>query len=144
MRRRLDSLKGDEAKRLNAGEIAKVEQVLAKKLNMDLLDILEEANTLPELDHPAVAKYLKTYMDEQYIYHVMEYIEGEVLYDKLSTFLEPFTEQMAAKEMRKLFSAVSYLSSKGIVHGDINPSNVLLTKAGELKIVDFGLSKKYH
>ena len=121
-----------------------MEQDLAKHLNMDLLDILEEANTLPELDNPGLAKCHETYMDQRYIYHVMEYIEGEVLYDKLSTFPEVFTENMAAREMRKLFSAVEYLSRKGIVHGDINPSNVIVTKTNELKIVDFGLSKKHH
>jgi serine/threonine protein kinase len=47
--------------------------------------------------------------------------------------------------MSKLFSAISYIHLEGIAHRDLKPQNLLLVKDGsfDIKIIDFGLSKKY-
>ena len=42
--------------------------------------------------------------------------------------------------MKKLFSALNHMHSQGVVHRDIKPENIMLTKEGELKLIDFGLS----
>jgi calcium-dependent protein kinase len=44
--------------------------------------------------------------------------------------------------MKKLFSALNHMHSQGIVHRDIKPENIMVTKDDELKLIDFGLSKR--
>ena len=44
--------------------------------------------------------------------------------------------------MKKLFSALNHMHSQGIVHRDIKPENIMVTKEDELKLIDFGLSKR--
>mmetsp|Transcript_1951 Transcript_1951/g.3384 ORF Transcript_1951/g.3384 Transcript_1951/m.3384 type:complete len:197 (+) Transcript_1951:426-1016(+) len=44
--------------------------------------------------------------------------------------------------MKKLFSALNHMHAQGVVHRDIKPENIMLAKNGELKLIDFGLSKR--
>jgi len=44
--------------------------------------------------------------------------------------------------MKKLFSSLAHMHSQGIVHRDIKPENIMLTSRDELKLIDFGLSKR--
>ena len=67
----------------------KAHQVAIKVLNknklQDHLDaIQEEVGILTKLDHPNIVKYYETYIDEKYIYLVMEYIGGGELFDKIA------------------------------------------------------------
>jgi len=52
-----------------------------------------------------------------------------------------FSEDMAMDYMKKLIGACHHMHSQGIVHRDIKPENIMLSISGELKIIDFGLSK---
>lgn len=57
-----------------------------------------------------------------------------------------FKEKEAAHILHKLFSAVNHMHSKGIVHRDLKPENIMFTsnqEDSEIKIIDFGLSRKY-
>jgi len=114
-----------------------------KKLEEHLDSIREEIAILNKLDHPNVVKYYETYIDKKFIYLVMEYIDGGELFEKIAKQEnQVFSEDMAARYMKKLFSALNHMHAQGIVHRDIKPENILLTKHDELKLVDFGLSKR--
>jgi calcium-dependent protein kinase len=54
------------------------------KLKDHLEAIKEEVSILTKLDHPNIVKYYETYIDEKYIYLVMEYINGGELFEKIS------------------------------------------------------------
>lgn len=46
--------------------------------------------------------------------------------------------------MQTLFNVIAYLHLKGVIHRDLKPENLLLSETdGEIKLIDFGLSKKY-
>jgi serine/threonine protein kinase len=55
------------------------------KLKEHIDAIQEEVSILTKLDHPNIVKYYETYIDEKYIYLVMEYIGGGELFDKIAT-----------------------------------------------------------
>lgn len=60
--------------------------MLNKSKLKDHLDAIEEeVGILTKLDHPNIVKYFETYVDEKYIYLVMEYIGGGELFDKIAT-----------------------------------------------------------
>jgi len=54
------------------------------KLKDHLDAIFEEVGILTKLDHPNIVKYYETYVDEKYIYLVMEYIDGGELFEKIA------------------------------------------------------------
>jgi len=65
---------------------------------------------LVKLDHPNVVKYYETYIDEKFIYLVMEYIDGGELFEKIAQQKnQVFSEDMAALYMKKLFSALNHM-----------------------------------
>lgn len=69
---------------------------------------------------------------------VMEYIEGTTLSEWLAT--SP-TKSQRRRVFGELLSAVGYLHHKGIIHNDLKPDNILISRAdNSLKIIDFGLS----
>lgn len=73
----------------------------------------------------------------------MEYIDGGELFDFISKQKnQVFSEKTAYEFMFKLFSAVSHMHAQGIVHRDIKAENIMLNKQQELKLIDFGLSKR--
>ena len=69
---------------------------------------------------------------------VMEYIEGRTLTEYLS---ENPTKQSRHRIVGELLSALSYLHKQGVIHNDIKPENILITRTDDsLKLIDFGLA----
>jgi serine/threonine protein kinase len=98
---------------------------------------------LTKLDHPNIVKYYETYIDEKYIYLVMEYIGGGELFDKIAASKnQVFSEEIAAGYCKKLFGALCHMHAQGVVHRDVKPENIMLSENDELKLIDFGLSKR--
>ena len=104
-------------------------------------DFIEEAKLHSELSHPNILKFHSFIRDENVCYIVMEYVEGKSVYDLIRS-TKGIEEVRAIKIFKQIVSAISYLHSKGIIHRDINPRNILLTENDVVKISDFGISKK--
>jgi hypothetical protein len=92
------------------------------------------------LDHPSIAETVEMGRDGGSIYIVMELLEGGTLVDHIVKVrrLEPAA---AAEMMSDILSGLSHAHSRGVIHRDIKPGNILLTSAGKAKIIDFGLAK---
>jgi serine/threonine protein kinase len=74
---------------------------------------------------------------------VMDYVEGEELFHCVSKHKDnKVDEHTAARYIAQLFSAISYLHHRGVVHRDIKLENIMLTHQGEIKLIDFGFSKR--
>ena len=89
-------------------------------------------------------KYHEIYEDKRAIFIVMEYTDGEELFDVISKRVElsgNFSEYETAVIMKKLLQTVEFLHENHIMHKDIKPKKILVTSNGEIKLIDFGLSK---
>lgn len=102
-----------------------------------------EARTLAKLDHanlPKVSDYF-SYAGNEYL--VMDYIEGKDLENALQKFAGPLPERAMLEWGIQVLNALEHLHKQNppIIHRDIKPANIILTRQGEVKLVDFGLVK---
>ncbi|NAZ87319.1 Stk1 family PASTA domain-containing Ser/Thr kinase, partial [Kineococcus indalonis] len=108
-----------------------------------------EAQAAAGLNHPSIVAVYDTGAD-QVVEHggarvdlpwiVMEYVEGRTLRDVLRTD-HPLAITEALSITEGVLGALEYSHSKGIVHRDIKPANVMITPAGEVKVMDFGIAR---
>jgi calcium-dependent protein kinase len=116
-------------------------KVIDKRTIQDDLKLIEEeVACLHQLDHPNIVKYYETYNDTNYIYLVMELVNGGTL-DNYMELNGLFDEHKAIGFMRNLFSAINHIHARNIVHRDIKPENIMINKGDEVRLIDFGMSK---
>ena len=72
---------------------------------------------------------------------VMEYVRGQTLRERLAHRNEVVPWSEAKPVLTNLVEAVNYAHISGVVHRDLKPDNIILTNAGSLKILDFGIAK---
>src|SRR5215472_18161012 len=97
-----------------------------------------EARTISSLSHPNVCHLYDVGQQDDTHYLVMEYLEGETLADRLRK--GPLPLDQALKVGIEICDGLEAAHRKGVVHRDLKPGNVMLTKAGA-KLMDFGLAK---
>lgn len=122
-----------------------VKSILRESMKKDVAMLESEINILKELDHPNIVRFYETYIDYKYIHIVMQLCTGGELFDRIVK-LEKFSEKDAADLMKKILSAVQHLHEHSICHRDLKPENFLFKnnkENAEIKIIDFGLSKKF-
>ena len=109
----------------------------------DKLQLLQrELMYLMTVDHPNIIKLYEVFEDSNYIYLVMELCSGGELFEKIIE-KQKFSEAEAAEIMFCIMHAICHLHSEGISHRDLKPENILYNQEGILKIIDFGLAKKF-
>ena len=99
-----------------------------------------ERQTLANLNHPNISRLLDGGItDDEIQFFVMEYIDGVPIDEYCDS------NKLNTKERLKLFlkvtSVVQYAHQNLVVHRDLKPNNILITKDGEPKILDFGIAK---
>jgi calcium/calmodulin-dependent protein kinase I len=101
-----------------------------------------EIKILSDIHHPHVVQMKAIFDTEETLFIVMELMLGGELYEEIVR-RKSFSEKDASYIMKQLFSALSYLHKKGIVHRDLKLENLLITEPNSLdiKLADFGLSK---
>ncbi|WP_019813610.1 Stk1 family PASTA domain-containing Ser/Thr kinase [Saccharomonospora saliphila] len=106
-----------------------------------------EAQNAAALNHPAiVAVYDTGEADTEYgplPYIVMEYVEGRTLRDIVKSE-GPMPEKRAMEVMADVCAALDFSHRHGIVHRDVKPANVMITRNGAVKVMDFGIARAVH
>lgn len=106
----------------------------------------KEADVMKALNHPNLVRlYEVIRSDSGKLLMVMEYCHAGPLVDtegRFSHCQSDMPEIIVHHFFKQMTSAISYLHSEGIVHGDIKPENMLLSGDGTVKIADFGQSLK--
>ncbi|MEW9556007.1 Stk1 family PASTA domain-containing Ser/Thr kinase [Nonomuraea sp. NPDC050783] len=103
-----------------------------------------EAQSAASLNHPAVVAVYDTGEDvtdgTPVPYIVMEYVDGRTLRDLLRQDRRLLPER-AIELVDGILRALDYSHRGGIVHRDIKPANVMITRAGDVKVMDFGIAR---
>jgi serine/threonine protein kinase/beta-lactam-binding protein with PASTA domain len=106
-----------------------------------------EAQNAAALNHPAIVAVYDTgetrteYGPLPYI--VMEYVDGRTLRDIVKTE-GPLPGQRAMEIMADVCAALDFSHRHGIIHRDVKPANVMITKTGAVKVMDFGIARAIH
>jgi serine/threonine-protein kinase len=98
-----------------------------------------EAQAAARLSGPYIAAVYDFGRSEGRPYIVMELVRGEALADRLARE-GPLPPQEAARIARQVAEALEEAHRAGIVHRDVKPGNVMLTAAGDVKVMDFGIA----
>lgn len=103
-----------------------------------------EAQSAASLNHPSIVAVYDTgedYVDGVSIpYIVMEYVDGSTLRELLHSGRKLLPERTLEMTIGVL-QALEYSHRAGIVHRDIKPANVMLTRTGQVKVMDFGIAR---
>ena len=99
-----------------------------------------ESKLLVSLDHPNLVKGYAHGQNGPLVFLAMEYLEGETALDVLDRE-GGFTETKAVEITLQTAEVLAYLQSKGLVHCDIKPGNIMLLKDGRSKLLDLGFAK---
>ncbi len=99
-----------------------------------------EAQAAARLNHPNIVGVFDTGSDDGTQFIVMEFIEGRTLADFLAAGRRP-TPGQAAEIAQKICSALAAAHAQGVIHRDIKPGNVMVTRDGTVKVMDFGIAR---
>jgi len=103
----------------------------------------QEARILAKLHHAALPRVMYHFSMAGQQYLVMDYIEGEDLWQMIKRLKRPLDEAQAVRYMLQICDAVQYLHEQQppIIHRDIKPQNIKVTPKGQAVLVDFGIAK---
>jgi eukaryotic-like serine/threonine-protein kinase len=98
-----------------------------------------EARTLARISHPAIANVYAFFYQEDELFLALEYVRGQTLSRVLEAGAIPW--QRAVQLLATAMEGIEQAHRTGIVHRDLKPDNLMLTEAGTLKVMDFGIAR---
>jgi serine/threonine protein kinase len=103
-----------------------------------------ELQSVQTLSHPNIVKVYDVDRDGDIDFFTMEFLEGELLSDLMRRFQpKPMPRAHAWTIIRQIAAGLEHAHSRKIVHADLKPQNIMITKAGEVRILDFGSSYRF-
>ncbi len=99
-----------------------------------------EAKLLAGLNHSHIAAVYGFHRQDDVLFIAMELVEGEDLARRLARGALPLKEAVSIAV--QIAAALGAAHESGVVHRDLKPANIMITPAGEVKVLDFGLAKR--
>lgn len=122
------------------------QQVAIKLLDTNVADpallhaFMVERQILADLEHPGISRLLDGGTTASGMpYLVMEYVQGQAIDDYCQQQALALTARLQL--LVKVLNAVAYAHQKRVIHCDLAPANILITAAGEPKLLDFGIAR---
>lgn len=106
--------------------------------------LLDEANLMKKLDHPTLPRIVDIIDDNQNVYVVMDYIEGESLNKVLDAYgAQP--QEAVIEWAKQLSDVLDYLHTQNppVIYRDMKPANIMLKPDGTVRLIDFGIAREY-
>jgi len=99
-----------------------------------------EAQAAASLSNPYIVGIYDVGQDEDLYYIVMEYVEGKTLKEYIAEH-GPVSQSLVVDITLQIAEALRHAHQHGVIHRDIKPHNILLTRDGQAKVTDFGLAR---
>lgn len=99
-----------------------------------------EADSMATLEHPNIVKFIEFGEDQDSVYFAMELVQGYTLEEALQ-HQDRLPNAEILRMLSGVASALDFAHSRGIVHRDVKPDNVMVTADGGVKVMDFGTAK---
>lgn len=118
-------------------------KMMSKRLEHNAKQIslfVNESTALSLLSHPNIVQVYNTAITNSTKYIIMEYVDGITL-KKHIDHRGALPEREVLYYATQILSALDYIHSKGIVHCDIKPQNIILLQNGSIKVADFGIAR---
>lgn len=99
-----------------------------------------EGRAAASLNHPNIVQAFDVGKAGEFHYFVMEYVDGRTVYDDIAK-QKRFNERDAIEVVMQVAEALLHAHDKGLIHRDVKPKNVMITKDGVVKLADMGLAR---
>jgi tetratricopeptide (TPR) repeat protein len=145
----------DVAERIGAGGMGEVYRAIDSKLGRSVAikvlpassvgdavarrRFLQEARSVSALNHPNIVTVHAIESESDFDCLVMEYIQGRTLAELLAAGPLPLAQMLEIGA--RVAEALGVAHAAGILHRDVKPANIMVTPAGQVKVLDFGLAK---
>jgi serine/threonine-protein kinase len=129
----------------NTGYLVAVKVLWSNISHTDVMQerFRQEANHYIYLDHPNIVKLKDFIQKDNTCFLVMEYLEGQTLENYINHVTGPIPETQAIHIILHVLAGVQYAHENHVLHLDLKPSNIMITKEGNIKLIDFGISVKF-
>ncbi|EYU23257.1 hypothetical protein MIMGU_mgv1a025764mg, partial [Erythranthe guttata] len=122
---------------LENGDFVAIKQVSLENIAQ------EDLNTIMNLNHKNIVKYLGSLKTKTHLHIILEYVENGSLANIIKpNKFGPFPESLVAVYIAQVLEGLVYLHEQGVIHRDIKGANILTTKEGLVKLADFGVATK--
>jgi serine/threonine protein kinase len=133
-----------EVQHLDTKKVAIVKVIKSAHYGDDYHDFVRrfkrEMKFLEEMDHPNICRLIEANFDSTSPWFAMERYKGNTVVEELDQY-GPAPEKIWFDRARDILSGLEYAHAKKIVHGDLNPGNVIIDGRGA-KLIDFGLARR--
>jgi serine/threonine protein kinase len=102
---------------------------------------VQEGRAAAQLSHNNIVQAIDAGEAEDYSYFIQEFIDGTTVYDLLKNRGGPLPEEQALEIVVHIAEALAHAHSRGFIHRDVKPKNIMLTKEGVAKLADMGLAR---
>jgi serine/threonine-protein kinase len=102
---------------------------------------IQEAKAAAKLSHSNIVQAIDAGETAGYPYFIMEYVDGTTVFDLLKERGAPVGEEEALGIIIQIAEALAHAHSRGFIHRDVKPKNIMLTKDGVAKLADMGLAR---
>lgn len=102
---------------------------------------VNEAKIQRRLQHPHIVQIREFLIEQDRFYIVMEFIEGETLAQKMKRAAGPLPADESLEIFRQALLGLGFAHAQGVIHRDMKPSNIMITREHVAKLTDFGIAR---